>query len=120
MLWKKRPAAVLASLLVIHVLAHIDRKISHAQYGFLVGVVWVLSFGFMALFLGSLADRFSRTRIIAAGLFIWSLCTWASGHAQSFEQMALARFFVASGEAALVPVAVSILTELFSEQKRST
>ena len=134
MLWKKRPAAVLASLLVIHVLAQIDRnmllgfspqiiedlKISNAQYGFLVGVVWVLSFGFMALFLGSLADRFSRTRIIAAGLFIWSLCTWASGYAQSFEQMALARFFVASGEAALVPVAVSILTELFSEQKRST
>ncbi|MFB9261887.1 MFS transporter [Bradyrhizobium erythrophlei] len=134
MLWKKRPTAVLASLLVIHVLAHIDRnmllgfspqiiadlKISNTQYGFLVGVVWVLSFGFMALFLGSLADRFSRTRIIAAGVFIWSLCTWASGHAQSFEQMALARFFVASGEAALVPAAVSILTELFSEQRRST
>jgi len=134
MLSKKSPAAVLASLLVIHVLAHIDRnmllgfspqiiadlKISNAQYGFLVGVVWVLSFGFMAVFLGSLADRFSRTRLIAAGVFIWSLCTWASGHAQSFEQMALARFFVASGEAALVPAAVSILTELFSEQKRST
>ncbi|NEU95819.1 MFS transporter [Bradyrhizobium uaiense] len=134
MLWKKRPTAVLAGLLVIHVLAHIDRnmllgfspqiitdlKISNTQYGFLVGVVWVLSFGFMALFLGSLADRFSRTRIIAVGVFIWSLCTWASGHAQSFEQMALARFFVASGEAALVPAAVSILTELFSEQKRST
>ncbi|MCC8966249.1 MFS transporter [Bradyrhizobium sp. Pear76] len=134
MLWKKSPAAVLAGLLVIHVLAHIDRnmllgfspqviadlKISNTQYGFLVGVVWVLSFGFMAVFLGSLADRFSRTRIIAAGVFIWSLCTWASGHAQSFEQMALARFFVASGEAALVPAAVSILAELFSEHRRST
>lgn len=125
---------MLAGLLFIHLLAHIDRNmllgfspqiiadlgISNAQYGFLVGAVWVMSFGVMALFLGSLADRFSRTRIIAAGVFIWSLCTWASGHAQSFEQMALARFFVASGEAALVPAAVSLLTELFSEKRRST
>jgi predicted MFS family arabinose efflux permease len=124
----------MVGLLFIHLLAHIDRNmllgfspqivadlgISNAQYGFLVGAVWVMSFGLMALFLGSLADRFSRTRIIAAGVFVWSLCTWASGHAQSFEQMALARLFVASGEAALVPAAVSLLTELFSEQRRST
>ncbi|MDM0019249.1 MFS transporter [Variovorax saccharolyticus] len=134
MAWKKNPSAVLAGLLFIHLLAHIDRNmllgfspqiiadlgISNAQYGFLVGAVWVMSFGVMALFLGSLADRFSRTRIIAAGVFIWSLCTWASGHAQSFEQMALARFFVASGEAALVPAAVSLLTELFPEKRRGT
>lgn len=134
MSWKKSPHAVLAGLLTIHLLAHIDRnmllgfspqiiadlQISNAQYGFLVGAVWVLSFGVMALFLGSLADRFSRTRIIAAGVLIWSVCTWASGHAQSFEQMVVARFFVASGEAALVPAAVGLLAELFSEKRRST
>lgn len=134
MFWKKSPPAVLASLLVIHLLAHIDRNmllgfspqiikdlaLSNAQYGFLVGAVWVLSFGVMAMFMGTLADRFSRTRVIAAGLLIWSLCTWASGHAQSFEQMVVARFFVASGEAALVPAAVALLAELFSERKRGT
>lgn len=134
MFWKKSPNAVLASLLVIHVLAHIDRNmllgfspqvikdlaLNNAQYGFLVGSVWVLSFGFMAMFMGALADRFSRTRVIAAGVLIWSACTWASGHAQSFEQMAVARFFVASGEAALVPAAVALLAELFSEKRRGT
>jgi predicted MFS family arabinose efflux permease len=132
MFWKKSPPAVLASLLVIHLLAHIDRNmllgfspqiikdlaLSNAQYGFLVGAVWVLSFGVMAVFMGTLADRFSRTRVIAAGVLIWSLCTWASGHAQSFEQMVVARFFVASGEAALVPAAVALLAELFSEKRR--
>ena len=134
MFWKKSPPAVLALLLVIHLLAHIDRNmllgfspqiirdlgLSNAQYGFLVGAVWVLSFGVMAMLMGTLADRFSRTRVIAAGVLIWSLCTWASGHAQSFEQMVLARFFVASGEAALVPAAVALLAELFSEQRRGT
>lgn len=134
MFWKKSPSAVLASLLAIHLLAHIDRNmllgfspqiigdlgLSNAQYGFLVGAVWVLSFGTMAMFMGTLADRFSRTRVIAAGVLIWSVCTWASGHAHSFEQMVMARFFVASGEAALVPAAVALLAELFSEKRRGT
>ncbi|WP_323183247.1 MFS transporter [Paraburkholderia sp. CNPSo 3076] len=134
MFWKKSPAAVLATLLVIHLLAHIDRNmllgfspqiirdlaLSHTQYGFLAGAVWVLSFGVMAMFMGTLADRFSRPRIIAAGVLIWSVCTLASGHAQSFGQMVVARFFVASGEAALVPAAVALLAELFSGRRRGT
>lgn len=134
MRWKQNPHAMLIALLVIHVIAHIDRNmllgfspqitqdlvISNAQYGFLAGAVWVLSFGFMAVFLGSLADRFSRTRVIAAGILIWSLCTAASGAAQSFGQMVAARFFVASGEAALVPAAVSLLMELFKTRRAGT
>ena len=134
MRWKQSPHAVLIALLVIHVIAHIDRNmllgfspqitkdlaISNAQYGFLAGAVWVLSFGFMAVFLGSLADRFSRTRVIAAGILIWSVCTAASGAAQDFGQMVAARFFVASGEAALVPAAVSLLIELFQARRAGT
>jgi predicted MFS family arabinose efflux permease len=130
--WKQYPGMVLAGLLVLHVLAHVDRNmllgfspqvipdlgLSSTEYGFLTGVVWVLSFGIMAVFLGSLADRFSRTRVIAFGVLIWSVCTTASGFAQSFEQMALARFFVATGEAALVPAAVSLLAEVFPPARR--
>jgi len=134
MRWKDSPRAVLLALLAIHVIAHIDRNmllgfspqitrdlaLSNAQYGFLAGAVWVLSFGAMAVFMGTLADRFSRTRVIAAGILIWSACTAASGAAQSFEQMVLARFLVASGEAALVPAAVSLLIELFKAARAGT
>ena len=133
-MFQKRPFIALAALLFIHILAHIDRNmllgfspqviadlgLSNAQYGFLVGAVWVLSFGVMAVFLGTLADRFSRTRVIAGGLLVWSACTAASGFAQNFEQMAAARFLVSSGEAALVPAAVAMLGELFSEKRRGT
>lgn len=132
--WKNKPVSILIGLLLIHVIAHIDRHmlsgfapqitadlaLNNKQFGFLTGAVWVLSFGFMAIFMGSLADRFSRTRVMAFGVLVWSLCTAASGHAQSFEQMVLARFFVATGEAALVPAAVSLLAEVFSPQRRST
>jgi predicted MFS family arabinose efflux permease len=134
MRWKDKPHAVLIALLVIHVIAHIDRNmllgfspqitkdlgLSNAQYGFLAGAVWVLSFGFMAVFMGSLADRFSRTRVMAAGILIWSVCTAASGAAQSFEHMVAARFLVATGEAALVPAAVSLLIELFQARRAGT
>ena len=134
MRWKDSPRAVLIALLVIHVLAHIDRNmllgfspqitsdlgLSNAQYGFLAGAVWVLSYGVMAVFMGTLADRFSRTRVIAAGILIWSACTAASGAAQSFEQMMAARFLVASGEAALVPAAVSLMMELFTGRRAGT
>jgi len=132
MRWKDHPRTVLIALLLIHVLAHVDRNmllgfspqitrelgLSNAQYGFLTGAVWVLSFGVMAVFLGSLADRFSRTRVMAAGILLWSACTAASGAAESFGQMVAARFLVASGEAALVPAAVSLLAELFVVQRR--
>lgn len=134
MRWKENPHAVLVGLLVIHVMAHVDRNmllgfspqitrdlaISNAQYGFLAGAVWVLSFGFMAVFLGSLADRFSRTKVIAFGILAWSVCTGASGLAQNFGQMVAARFFVAAGEAALVPAAVSLLMELFKPGRAGT
>ncbi|MFO1219476.1 MAG: MFS transporter [Burkholderiaceae bacterium] len=132
MRWKDHPRGVLIALLAIHVLAHIDRNmllgfspqitgelaLTNAQYGFLTGAVWVLSFGVMAVFMGTLADRYSRTRVMAAGILIWSVCTAASGAAQSFGQMVAARFLVASGEAALVPAAVSLLAELFAASRR--
>ena len=131
---KRHPWLVLAVLLVLHIIAHIDRNIllgfsphitaelalSNTQFGFLVGPVWVLSYGLMAPFLGSLADRYSRPRIMAAGIAVWSLCTAASGFAQDFGQMALARLFVASGEAALIPAAIALLGDVFDERRRGT
>src|SRR5262249_36534265 len=134
MRWKNTPVAVLIGLLLIHVIAHVDRNmllgfspqitqelgLSNQQYGFLTGAVWVLSFGFMAVFMGTLGDRFSRPRVMAFGVLVWSVCTAASGFAQSFEQMVAARFLVATGEAALVPAAISLLSEVFTAQRRST
>jgi predicted MFS family arabinose efflux permease len=130
----RNPWGVLAVLVVIHVLAHVDRNVllgfspqitrelqlSDTQFGFLVGAVWVLSFGVMALIFGSLADRFSRPRIIAVGMLVWSVCTAASGLAESFGGMVAGRFFVATGEAALVPAATGLLTEIFDPRRRGT
>ncbi len=130
--WKNHPKSVLLALLALQVLAQIDRNmlvgfsqvitqelaLSHVQYGFLVGAVWVFSFGLMALSVGTLADYHSRFKILGLGMVVWSLCTAASGMALSFNDLAIARLLVACGEATLVPIGVSLLAELFDEKKR--
>jgi predicted MFS family arabinose efflux permease len=131
---KRYPWVVLGVLLFIEIIAYVDRNLINAfapqitaelglsdtQFGFLSGVVWVLSFGIMAMFMGSLADRFGRPRIIAAGVLVWSVCTAASGLVENFTQMTIARFFVATGEAALVPAATALFAEIFDARQRST
>lgn len=131
---RRFPRAVLGVLLLINILGYIDRTmllgfspqitedidLNNTQFGFLSGAVWVFSYSIMVLVLGSMADRFSRTRIIAGGMLIWSICTVLSGLAQNFEQMAMARFMVAAGEAALVPSAMALIADLFDGRHRST
>lgn len=128
------PRAALGALLILNIIGYLDRSmlmgfspqitkdlgLTNTQFGFLSGAVWVLSYSVMVLVLGTLADRVSRTRLIAGGMLVWSACTAASGYAGSFEQMVVARFLVAAGEAALVPAATAILADIFDGRHRST
>lgn len=130
----RHPRLMLGALLFINVLAYVDRSmlfafapqitrdiaLDNTQFGFLSGAVWVLSYSVMVLVFGTLADRFSRTRIIAGGMLVWSLCTAASGMAQDFGHLVLARLLVAAGEAALGPSATALLADLFDSRHRST
>ncbi len=97
-----------------------ELSISATQFGFLEGAVWVLSFSIASVMAGALADRYSRTRILAVSILLWSVCTAASGLATSFGQMTGARLLVACGVAGLVPPALSLLLELFSARRFST
>jgi MFS family permease len=68
---------------------------------------------------GFLADRVSRTRIIAIGVFVWSLATLLSGLAASFTSLLLARAVVGIGEAAYAPSAQSLISGAFSPAARA-
>jgi predicted MFS family arabinose efflux permease len=61
-----------------------------------------------------------RRSIIAMGTALWSLMTAASGFAQTFLQMSLARIGVGVGEAALSPPAHSLLADYFPVERRAT
>jgi len=68
---------------------------------------------------GLLADRMSRTRIIAAGVIFWSLATFLSGLAPTFMTLLVARSLVGLGEAAYGPAAQSMISGAFSAGSRA-
>jgi MFS family permease len=68
---------------------------------------------------GLLADRMSRTQIIAAGVAVWSLATIACGFASSFMFLLIARALIGVGEAAYAPAAQSMISDSFPYQRRA-
>lgn len=96
-----------------------DLQLSQMQYGLLTGIVFTVFYTFVGVILGMMADRFNRPRLIAVGLFVWSLMTAASGAARNFVHMGVARLFVGAGEATLTPTALSLLSDVFPPQRRA-
>lgn len=79
----------------------------------LLGTVFTLLYAVVGLPLGRLSDRKERRSILAAGVFLWSLLTAASGLARSFAQLIVARLGVGIGEATCSPASTSLLGDLF-------
>jgi MFS family permease len=96
-----------------------DLGINDKQIGIVQGLAFGLCYATLGLPLGWMADRVHRLRLIAGGIIMWSLMTMACGLAQNFHQLLLARAGVGIGEAALVPASVSLLSDLFSAQRRA-
>ena len=89
-----------------------DLNVSDSAIGWLYGV-FALFFAIGGLPIAMLADRYSRVKLIAVGLFIWSTLTAACGLAQKFVHVLLARIGVGLGEAVLTPAANSLIADLF-------
>jgi MFS family permease len=96
-----------------------DLGISDTQIGILQGPAFGLFYAVLGLPLGWLADRVNRVRLISLAIALWSAMTVASGLTNSFEGLLLARVGVGVGEAALVPAAVSLLSDLFRPERRA-
>ncbi len=68
---------------------------------------------------GFFADRLSRTKIIVAGIVVWSLATVAGGFATSFVLLLVARSLIGVGEAAYAPAAQSMISDSFPYERRA-
>jgi MFS family permease len=126
---------VLALLTLLNVVNFVDRQLvaslqvplkaeerlqlDDLKITLLAGYAFAVVYAVAGLFLGTIADRAHRPRLIAAGLLVWSAMTAASGLAQSFWQLAALRVFVAIGEATLTPAALAMLADLFVPRQRS-
>ena len=95
-----------------------DLPMTEAQFGLLTSVfLWV--YGLLSPFAGYLADKFSRSKVIIISLFVWSLVTWATGQAKSFEQLLLARALMGISEACYIPAALALIVDYHKGTTRS-
>jgi MFS family permease len=95
-----------------------DLHLSNFQYTLLTGFVFTTFYTFVGLFMGALADRMHRPRLIACGILLWSALTAATGKANNFLQVALVRMLTGVGEATLTPAALGLLGDAFDRKNR--
>ncbi len=67
---------------------------------------------------GAFGDRYSRPRLIALGVAIWSFATALSGFAVNYLTLLAARAAVGVGEASYVTIAPSLLSDYFPLRQR--
>ena len=128
---RSRDYAVLCLLTVINVMNFVDRQLlasfanfivpdlglSNTQFGLLTGFAFIVFYSVMGLFMGTLADRLHRPRLLAFGLALWSGLTAASGAAKGFVTMLIPRMLVGVGESVATPTAMSMLADRFPSRQ---
>jgi len=120
-------------LLLTYMMSYIDRTaigiiqepikhelgLSDWQLGLLSGPAFGILYALMSLPIARLADRYGRSWVIAACVFVWSLMTLLCGLAQSYAQLLLARIGVSIGEAGGNPASHSLIADLYPPERRA-
>ncbi|MCZ2146153.1 MAG: MFS transporter [Bryobacterales bacterium] len=93
-------------------------QLSDTEIG-LLGTAFTWLYAVVGVPLGRLADRWSRRKLLAAGLLVWGALTAMNGLARNYAMLLMARLGVAVGEATCAPTATSWIGDLFPVHKRS-
>jgi len=130
--WSRSPGAVLGVLTALNGLNYVDRYvaaatlpliltglgISDAQGG-LIQSLFIVSYALVCPLAGWVGDRQPRLRLAAAGVFVWSVATVASGLAPTFAWLLLARAVIGAGEASYAVVTPSLLSDCYPAERRA-
>jgi predicted MFS family arabinose efflux permease len=123
---------VLLVLLLANLMNYVDRFVLSAvlplieqDWGIrketqgLLSSAFTVGFMLSAPFIGALADRRSRTRIVAVCVFVWSLATVGAGLAPSIGWMLAFRVIIGLGEAGLLVVGPTLVADSFPRTARA-
>jgi len=92
--------------------------ITDGQLGRVGGLYFALFYCCISIPVGWLADKTSRSKVLAVACAIWSVATMLCGGAASYLQFALAYMTVGFGEAGGVPPSYSIISDYFPSGRR--
>lgn len=129
---RSRGTAVLPVLYLASLLSYVDRIIfslalqpiklqfgfSDSQLGLLAGLAFGVSYAAFSPVAGWFADRRSRKGVLIVAVLVWSGATLATAFATSFATMFAARALVGMGEAAVMPLAASMLSDTRNAAER--
>jgi MFS family permease len=85
----------------------------------LLGTAFLVVYALAAPPLGALADRRTRTPIVAGGVAFWRVATALTALCRTFPQLFAVRALLGIGEAAYFPPATSLLADAFPQERRA-
>lgn len=92
--------------------------ITNAQFGLLTSVfLWV--YGFSSPFVGFLADRFSKSKVVIISLIVWSLATFLTGFSTTFDELLATRILMGISEASYIPASLALIMDYHRGSTRS-
>jgi MFS family permease len=94
--------------------------LTDGQRGFLAGFAYGLFFAMAAIPFGMAVDRYNRRNLMTFALTVWSGATAICGLATGFWSLLASRAAVGMAEAGGSPTGMSLLSDYFGKEKRST
>jgi len=104
-------------LFAVFPLIKVDLSLSDTELGFL-GSAFMFSYLLIAPLFGWLGDHWSRTKLAASGLVVWSLATTLAGYASGYRTLLAARAVVGIGEASFGTVSPGLVSDFFPKEQR--
>lgn len=127
------PRVLLALLLLAYIFNFLDRqilgilaepikadlKLTDTEFGAVGGLAFALLYSVLGLPLAYLADRTSRSGVVAASVAVWSAFTALCGTATGYLQLFLYRLGVGVGEAGGVAPSYALIADYFPPERRA-
>jgi MFS family permease len=127
------PRILLSRLLLAYIFNFLDRQIlgilaepikaelhlTDTEFGAIGGLAFALLYSVLGLPLAYLADRTSRSGVIAASVAVWSAFTALCGTATSSAHLFLYRLGVGVGEAGGVAPSYALIADYFPPERRA-
>jgi len=85
-----------------------------------VGSFFLWSYAVGSPIAGRLADRLSRSRVIAASLAAWSLITLATGYVTSVQELLASRVLLGVAECFYLPASIALIADHHGTDTRAT